>query len=290
VASFRLPRLKATRPGCVWSEPLTSLISKSDIKVPNPSEVTAINDQVMTFRLEGQVDGESEKLQGVILLSRFRCIMLAAFSEQLEVLEAEPVGNQPPHHTSETGNTTNTSPKNVVLRTIEWDAWSSAVSIQHSTSSTVLQPNCTRTVNLARSRKDKTCAVLMIRDYNQHTLLASPETLYRDIGHPNGARFKHEEHMVMDGFRPVVKTKSIKSILFGQTLEYGLGHRLRMVDIGRYAPSTVSSRVYWDGDSVNIFAKVHNVSSNRFLDEALLMVVRRFICTHLGVNTGQIDQ
>jgi hypothetical protein len=129
----------------------------------------------------------------------------------------------------------------------------------------------------------------MIRDYNQCTLLAPPETLYRNLGHPNGAKFVTEEHMVTDGFRPVFETKSIKSILFGRTLEYGLGHRLRMVDIGQYVPSTASSSVFWDGENVNIFAKVQNVSFSRFATAVLLTVFRKFIYTHSSVNICQID-
>jgi hypothetical protein len=123
----------------------------------------------------------------------------------------------------------------------------------------------------------------MIRDYNQCTLLAPPETLYRNLGHPNGAKIDKEEHMVIDGFRPVFETKSINSTLFGRTLEYGLGYRLRMVDIGRYGPSTASSRVFWDGEYVNILAKVQNVSFNRFVMAVLLMVLGT-LYTHTQVR------
>jgi hypothetical protein len=84
VASFKLPPLKSPQPGCLWARPpkSSSVISKFAIKVQHPSSLAYVNDQVMTFRLEGNSGGKSEKLQGVVLLSKLRDIMNRAIRDR----------------------------------------------------------------------------------------------------------------------------------------------------------------------------------------------------------------
>ena len=150
---------------------------------------------------------------------------------------------------------------------VYWNSWSWATSLHHSKSSTVLEPRSTRIANLARSRKDKTHAVMMIRDYNQRLLMAPPGHIYRNIGNANEVceptNLIKVEDRVEDTFKPVVEIKSIKSDLFSQTVTYGLGHRLRMIDLGEYSYSTSTSRLYWDGDWMAIVPHLPNVSSLR---------------------------
>ena len=150
---------------------------------------------------------------------------------------------------------------------VYWNSWSWAASLHHSKSSTVLEPRSTRIANLARSRKDKTHAVMMIRDYNQRLLMAPPGHIYRNIGNANEVCEPTDlikvEDRVQDTFKPVDEVKSIKSDLFGQTVTYGLGHRLRMIDLGEYSYSTSTSRLYWDGDWMAIVPHLPNVSSLR---------------------------
>lgn len=177
MSSVRFPRLAASQPGCVWaqSSKTTSHVARFDLKVSNPSKLTSVHDQVMTFQLDGRVGKKSEKLQGVILLSRLRQIMLDAIEANQNISRTDKIGNAwsrsgsecpKSRSTSRHPNTKDISPP------IEWEEWSSAVSFSHKKTNSVLEPRCTQVANLARSRKDKTHAVLMIRDYNQRILLA----------------------------------------------------------------------------------------------------------------------
>jgi hypothetical protein len=146
----------------------------------------------------------------------------------------------------------------------DWDSWSSAAALHHSNSSTVLQPKRTSVASLARSRKDKTHAVMIIRDYSQRLLLAPSGHLERNLGHPTengGPSLSIDSDNDKSKFRPVTEPRIIDSCLFGGPVEYGLGHRIRMVDIGKYSPKTATSKVFWDGSLMFIFPQLPNVSS-----------------------------
>lgn len=105
----------------------------------------------------------------------------------------------------------------------------------------------------------------MIRDYNQRLLTAPPGHIYRNIGNPYEICEPRDlikvEDRVQDTFKPVAEIKSIKSDLFGQTVTYGLGHRLRMIDLGEYSYNTATSGLYWDGDWMAIEPHLPNVSA-----------------------------
>jgi len=193
VVSFRFPPLQKPQPGCLWARPSQtySHLSEFAIKLPRPSDLNYVNDQVITFRLEGKLRGKSEKLQGVILVSRLRDIMrqavvrksakVAASAPKLQT-NIDPNPHMPPDKVD------SQNPKPAVpfddVVSIRWEDWSDAVSSQLSKSSTVLEPRYTQVASLARSKKDKTCAVMMIRDYNQQTLHAPTGFMARNLGHP----------------------------------------------------------------------------------------------------------
>ena len=64
-ASFLLPKLVGIPGKCVWKcSPRAAHVTDFTLNVPNPSELTAICDQVVTFQLEGRIGGESEKIRG----------------------------------------------------------------------------------------------------------------------------------------------------------------------------------------------------------------------------------
>jgi hypothetical protein len=244
----------------MWAQAMPH-IAHFDLRVSNPSKLTAALDQVVTFQLDGQVGRKSEKLQGVVLLSRLRQIMLDATdpSNTASTRDAcKTTGLDDSKTTPSSSNPTQSTPP------IEWEKWSSAVGFSHTKSSSLLEPRCTQVANLARSRKDKTHAVLMIRDYNQRIISAPPGYMNRNLGHPTDNEFQdqiEDEAQVPteDNFKLVTEVKSIKSILFGRVVEYGLSHRLRMVDLGVFARNTATSRVCGNTTFMSIFAELPSV-------------------------------
>jgi hypothetical protein len=158
VASFQLPPLKSPQPGCLWARPpkSSSVISKFAIKVQHPSSLAYVNDQVMTFRLEGESGGKSEKLQGVVLLSKLRDIMnrairdrskrsagVASTTTRLKTALGSGTSTSPGRVDTVNAETTGSSPEPVH---IPWKDWSDAVSNQHSKSTTTLEPKFTQVV------------------------------------------------------------------------------------------------------------------------------------------------
>jgi len=272
MSSVRFPRLVASQPGCVWtqSSKTTSQVARFDLKVSNPSKLTAVHDQVMTFQLDGRVGKKFEKLQGVILLSRLRQIMLDAIEADQRVSRTDKIGNAWSRSGSEGPKSKCTSTNlNPIVESpppIGWEKWSSAVSFSHKKWNSVLEPRCTQIANLARSRKDKTHAVLMIRDYNQRILLAPPGYMHRNLGHPTENEFtepmEDEPQSTVNNFKLVSEVKSIKSILFGQTVRYGLDHRSRMVDLGVFTQNTTMSRVCGNSPIMSVFTDLPNVRNS----------------------------
>lgn len=269
MSSVRFPRLAASQPGCVWADSpmITSHIARFGLKVSNPSKLTAVHDQVMTFQLDGRVGKKSKKLQGVILLSRLRQIMLDAIEANQNISWTDKIGNAWSRSGSDgpmsRSTSTKPNPKDI-SPAIEWEEWSSAVSFSHKNWNSVLEPRCTQVANLARSRKDKTHAVLMIRDYNQRILLAPPGYMHRNLGNPTDNEFTDpmEDELLLstvNNFKLVSEVKAIKSILFGQTMKYGLDHRLRMVDLGVFARNTTLSRVCGNSPLMSVFTDLPDV-------------------------------
>jgi hypothetical protein len=276
VASFQLPPLKKPQPGCLWARPprSSSIISKFAIKVQYPSSLAYVNDQVMTFRLEGKSGGKSEKLQGVVLLSRIREIMVQTISGKSK--RSADVGSTTTKVKTSLGSGNSTSPDKLdgvkagsTLPSPEpvhilWKEWSDAVSIQHSKSTTILEPKFTQVASVARSKKDKTHAVMIIRDYNQQMLYAPQGHMMRYLGHPTANYYPDEKN---DFKEPTVKPfvtstepKFIDTVLFGH-IKYGLGHRMRMVDLGVYESNTATSKMFWDSHHMGIVPTTSDVSS-----------------------------
>jgi hypothetical protein len=267
-ASFRFPRLQPTQLGCVWARPSeSSYITKFDLRVQSPSIYNVLTDQVMTFRIKGKVKNKSERLQGVVLLSKLRRIAvdglkaLGAGSSTVDVPGFPSASIEDPIQRESAIN--NEPPSRRQSLHVDWNSWSSAVALQHSNSSTVLQPKRTSVASLARSRKDKTHAVMIIRDYSQRLLVAPSGHLERNLGHPteNGGPSDPVSINDKSKFKPVTEPRSIDSCLFGGSVKYGLDHRIRMVDIGEYSPKTATSKVFWDGSLMFIFPQLPNVSS-----------------------------
>lgn len=275
VASFLLPPLKSSQPGCLWSRPpkSSSVVSKFEIKIQQPSSLSYMNDQVMTFRLEGSSGGKSEKLQGVVLLSRLRDIMVHTIRDKSK--RSADVGSSTTGSKTSLGSVKSTLPgkfDDVKSEStlpfpesvhIPWKDWSDAVSIQHSKSTTILEPKFTQVASVARSKKDKTHAVMMIRDYNQQMLYAPPGHMMRYLGHPTANYYPDEKN---DFKEPTVKPfvtstepKSIDTVLFGH-IKYGLGHRTRMVDLGVYERNTATSKMFWDSHHMGIVPTTPDVS------------------------------
>jgi len=270
-ASFQFPPLQKSQPGCLWARPtrLYSHLSEFAIRLPRPSDLNYINDQVVTFRLEGKVRGKSEKLQGVILVSRLRDIMgqavvqksakVAASAPKLQT-NIDPNPHIPPAKV-DSQNLKPAVPSDDVV-SINWEDWSDAVSLHPSKSSTVLEPRYTQVANLARSKKDKTRAVMIIRDYNQQTLHAPTGFMTRNLGHPTENRdpeVKSEfKDYIVKPFQTVIESKSIDTILFGN-IRYGLGHRMRMIDLGEYTHNTATSMMFWDASYMGVVPSTPDV-------------------------------
>ena len=52
-------------------------------------------------------------------------------------------------------------------------------------------------------------------------------------------------------FEPFSESKSIDTILFGN-IKYGLGHRMRMIDLGEYSHNTATSMLFWDASYMGV--------------------------------------
>lgn len=210
VASLRFPSLAVdhSRPFCIsacMSKQFTA-VSSFEISVPHVSPDSAGHDQVIGFRLQGSSNGETESLQGVILVSRLLDIIRETLGDEDQVLAAGAV----------TGSRELPPPERRKPARIVWTEWSdwSAVSLYESRITTAPKSQDARVLYLVRSRIDKTRAVLVIRDYNQRMLLAPQGHLTRNLGcaadQTHGAT-----NTVADTFRPVTEIKGIKSVLFG---------------------------------------------------------------------------
>jgi hypothetical protein len=106
---------------------------------------------------------------------------------------------------------------------------------------------------------------MLIRDYNQQMLHAPPDHLTRSLGHPTenfdlNETKDEEEVSVAKPFIPVVEPRYLDSLLFGGQVDYGLGHRLRMVDLGEYSHSTAKSRLFWSGKRMELVLPTTGVS------------------------------
>jgi hypothetical protein len=255
VASFQFPPLENPQQSCLWTTPTPSFsrLIQFAIRVPRPVGTAGYNDHAMTFRLEGQAEGKSEALEGVILVSRlFDLIREVRFvNGSSDSREADRQRAQDP---SSTPAATAAEQLEAKLREyndlcFKWDEWSSSVSLQHSTSSTVLEPRNTQVASIARSPIDETRAIMVIRDYNQRMLLAPPGHLDRNLGHPTDncdpSDRQERQRTGDDTFATVTETRIVKSILFGKDVEYGLGHRVRTMDLGVYPHDTSTSRLFW---------------------------------------------
>jgi hypothetical protein len=274
-ASFQLPALVGPQPKCLWTRPGKSYsqVSEFAIRLPRPAGLNALVDQAMTFRLEGRVRGKSEKLQGVILLSR-----LVGYVDQVVKTrsdgpsatagaEAAGVDTAPVSGISTTESTDTFKATPVVddynQVCFKWAEWSSAVSLQQSTSSTVLDPNYTQVASIARSRTNKSRAVMVIRDYNQRMLYAPVGHLTRNLGHPTencDADQPKEPEKLVKPFIAVAEAQCIQSVLFGGDVEYGLRHRVRTVGLGEYGPNTATSRMFWGSNCMEIVPATATVS------------------------------
>jgi hypothetical protein len=224
-----------------------------------------MNDQVMTSRLEGKSGGDSEKLQGVILISKLRDIMNRAIRHRsqrsavvapttTELQTALGSGTSTPPDKLDSVKAQSTLPSGEPVH-IPWKDWSDAVSILHSKSATILEPKFTQVASVARSKKDKNNAVMIIRDYNQQMLYAPPGHMLRYLGHPTANYHPDEKNNFKEPtVKPFVTStepKSIDTILFGH-IKYGLGHRMRMVDLGEYESNTATSKMFWDSHHMGI--------------------------------------
>jgi hypothetical protein len=103
---------------------------------------------------------------------------------------------------------------------------------------------------------------MMIRDYNQQMLFALPGHMMRYLGHPTANYYPDEKN---DFKEPTVKPfitstepKFIDTVLFGH-IKYGLGHRMRMVDLGLYESNTATSKMFWDSHLMEIVPTTHDV-------------------------------
>lgn len=271
-ASFQFPALNKSNSRCLWSRPAKSdcHISDFNIRLPRPTGLNALIDQVMTFRLKGQVGGKSERLQGVILLSRLVRIMHTVVKSTVDGFSSTSLKGPSNLDDAKTAETVDPPVPVSVTKDYDrvcfkWSQWSTATSLRHSTSSTVPEPRYTQVASIARSKTDKRKAVMLIRDYNQQMLHAPPAHLTRNLGHPTENcdldEPKHKEEVsVAKPFIPVVESRHLNSLLFGGKVECGLGHRLRMVDLGEYSHSTAKSRLFWSGKWMELVLPATGVS------------------------------
>lgn len=226
---------------CLTSYPSdrSTYISTFDMKLPRLSRQTLARDQVVSFRFEGWSDGLDESVQGVISVSRLLARIPKASGYETQ---------GPPQPGSLVQKTTSTATlltdTQVEPVRIPWAQWSSGVALQPARTTTALEPVDVRTFTIARSRTDRTRAVLVIRDYNQRMLFAPSGHLTRNLG--NGSQHMHaRQATITETFHTVTDTKAIESRLFGGLIEYGLGHRQRLIDLGTYKAHTCTSRTFW---------------------------------------------
>jgi len=212
-------------------------VSRFDISVPHVSPDTARHDQVISFRLGGGIcRDDNEILHGVILVSRLLDIVQKISGDKVQGLAVD--------RQKEFANVElSTTNRRKVVR-IVWADWSSMVSLREYPSTTAPESEDTRILELARSRIDHTRAVLVVRDYNQRMLLAPRGHMTRNLG-PAAHQIHGTTNTVADTFRLVTGLKSIKSMLFGGFVDYGLNHRIRYIDLGVFQPNTMSSKTFW---------------------------------------------
>jgi hypothetical protein len=157
-ASFQFPALTKPSLRCLWSRPAKSdcHISDFNIRLPRPTGLNALLDQVMTFRLKGQVGGKSEKLQGVILLSRLVRIMHTVVKSTVDGSLSTSLKG--PSNLDDVKSTETVDPPVPLSVTndydrvcFKWFQWSTAASLRQSTSSTVSEPKYTQVASIARS-------------------------------------------------------------------------------------------------------------------------------------------
>jgi hypothetical protein len=257
VASFRLPPLKSTETKCVWSKDPGhgDRITEFAITLPSPSKGSFISDQVMTFRLQGQVEAyDTETYQGVISISQLLNISQKVIPNAWTMLAM-------PSHLRQVG------PEQVH---IEWNQWSSAASLKHSSpSSTVPQSRGTQVAEFShcpihsQCPIHSACAVLIVRDYNQRLLRAPYGHWNRNLGHPtqNCVPSADKQLTPPAKFKVVTSPKSLRSLLFGGAIHFGLGHRIRVMDLGAFGPNVSSSRLFWDdGRHMRVVSLTEGVS------------------------------
>lgn len=258
VASFQFPPLNVPRQCRLDCWPSKSLrnLSKFAIRLPVPGGLFQHSDQVMVLRLGGRIGGKSEKLHGVVLLSRILELISQAQGNGPRHTMATPDKAAVEVESASGGIAYDPASKNTGAQEhhpifVKWHQWSSAISLQPSTSSTVLEPMETQVASIARSRTDKSRAVMVIRDYNQEMMYAPPGHLTRNLGHPTDNRasdvYRIGQETIERPFRLVTEPRTMNSTLFGQIVEHGLGHRMRTLSLGEYSPNTATSRLFWNG-------------------------------------------
>lgn len=228
-ASFRFPELANKHPSCIGrSAPqIFSAIDKFDLKVGQHSGTATMFDQVMTFRIGGRAKSKSEAIEGVISISGLHSIML---EEEKETTD----GRTPVQ--------------------VDWERWCSAVSLQQSTSISVLEPKHSQTAKVARSRNDPSQVLLVVRDYNQAMLYVPPGREKRRLG------CLVEDLKINDGFNEVevstsyevvTQSKTLTSdLFFCRVVNYGLGHRKRTIELANCSYNTALATVSWSDAAV----------------------------------------
>jgi hypothetical protein len=207
---------------------------------------TAGQDRVVSFRLEGSSGSKVERIQGAILVSRLLDIIRKIPGDKTKGPAAVAL-----HSQRKSGSAELPPPKHLKSVRVVWEDWSSAVSLHESWNTTAPEVQNTRILNLARSRIDGTRAVLSIRDFNQRMLLAPSGHLTRNIGY-SADQIQGKSAPVADTFRLVTDPKILKSVLFARPVHYGLGHRVRHIDLGVYRPNTASSSTFWSDNRLLI--------------------------------------
>ena len=237
VTSFRLPRLKSTQSRCVWSrDPGDSdRIVDFALTLSSPSSNSFEYDQVLTFQIQAQVrDSGVETLRGVVLLSKLLDISKGVISNAWTMLAL-------PNHLRQFG---------AEQLHVKWAQWSSAVSLNHDSPSTIPKPIGTQIAELSLSPSHSSCAVLIIRDYNQRLLRAPKGHWNRNLGQPTQNCVSLADKLSPpELFELATAPKSLRSLLFGGTVHFGLGHRKRVIKLGTFRADISSSGLFWDGDS-----------------------------------------
>lgn len=236
VASSQLPPLAERHVGCIWRADVDrTCVSDFVLEVGQPHESTAIFDQLVTFRLNGGFDDKTMAIEGVVSISRLE-----------ELLSRE----------SQAKRISDTYP----LR-ISWNHWSSAVSLQRTDPSTSLpEPKSTLVARLGRSSRDASQAVMVIRDYNQQLLHAPSGHMTKLLGHHSQTGL--DDSHPFELFRVVNETRSLDSLLFlGGSLNFGLGYRIRTIELGVYSPATERSKIHWYENMIWIISDVGDVST-----------------------------